>query len=759
MEDVKQIVSFHNLRYEKPVENPLDGLLLGNGDVGLVVWGGDGETRMRIGKNDVWDARFDNSKDPPFIPLSKFKEAVMEKGWTIDEAYRSKAEKDADRLVFYGSHPPSYEKPYPTPKPCGDIVISHPGLKTCFELNIYDATLRIKSGPFAVNAYVAANDNLIVLNVSCREPDRIKIGLHRWRDTVSPEIPPPRIEVDGRYAFLEQRFPGDEEVEEFSYVIAMSYVGDAKFEVEENTIWLHPQEEESTVYVSIFSSRDGYNPREGAVAIIEKVEELGLGCITNMHLKWWHDFWAQGYIEIDDKELEALWYRSLYYLACNSRRGKQCPALFGNFILFDSAAWHGDYHYNYNIEQTFWAVYSSNRLDLAEPYYRFTLSLLPLAREIARKGWECEGAFYPLVAFPYQKRRSFWLDNLWSRSLCLPAWAAQNFWWHFLFTKDVEFLKLMAYPIIRDVADFYSSLIEKNPKGVNDLYPTVSPEHWGVTKQFRRNKNCTVDIALAKFILRAAIKASQVLGVDLDKTLRWKNTLKRLPPYPTCNTGKGEVFVDVEGAPPITYNIPVPITPVFPGEDEDVFREQRLYKIAKKTVENIRTNGNNSFIMLAVARARLRLKDTYRWIREEALARARKNSTLGINRLKPHNPFNDYGFYTEMYAFPIVINEMLMQSWNGIITLFPCIPHAMKARFHNLRALGGFLVSSSHENGEVGETRILSTVGGVLRVFNHWGKVDVFENGTPIDYLEEGSVIKIRTRPGREYVFKKVKVT
>ena len=53
MKDVKQIVSFHNLRYEKPVENPLDGLLLGNGDVGLVVWDGDGETRMRIEKNDV----------------------------------------------------------------------------------------------------------------------------------------------------------------------------------------------------------------------------------------------------------------------------------------------------------------------------------------------------------------------------------------------------------------------------------------------------------------------------------------------------------------------------------------------------------------------------------------------------------------------------------------------------------------------------------------------------------------------------------
>jgi len=745
-EDVARLVRLHNLVYLDPVSNPLEGILLGNGDLGAVAWNDEG-VRIRVGKNDVWDARFDKSEDPPIMPLSDFKQAVMEKGWTIDPGFNSSADLDAEKLARYAALPPSYAKPYPTPKPCGDIILRFRAW-TRFELDLYDALLLIEGKELVAQVFISATSNIVAVRLK-KSPKDFKLGLHRWRDKVSPEIPPPRLFMDDDYVVLEQSFPGDEEVEEFSYVMAAASPDKLRFLEGEEEIWLQPLSDSATVFISVFTSREGRDPLAGAKDLLGRALETGWDEMFRRHSRWWREFWAEGYVELDDKELEALWYRNLYYLACSSRKGKQCPGLFGNFILLDSLAWHGDYHYNYNVEQTFWAVYSSNRLQLAEPYYRFTLSFLPLARRVAREAWECEGAFYPHVVFPYQRTR-FYFDNLWSRSLCLPAWAAQNFWWHYRYTMDKRFLREVAYPLIREVADFYACISSKCSPG--ELYPTVSPEHWGVARKFSRNRNCAVDIALAKFILRAAVEAAVTLGRDLDRVSKWRKALEKMPQYPTYGEEGEKVFVDVEGAPPIEYNIPVPATPVFPGEDPDVFASHRLLEIARRTVKNIRTNGNNSFIILGVARARLGFKDTYEWIRREALARARRNGTLGMNRLQPRNRFNEYGLYTEMYAFPMLVNEMLMQSWDGVIRLFPCIPRGLKARFKGLRSVGGFLVSSSFDGEKVGRTEVLSTAGGELRIVNCWGKVRVYEEGKTVNFREENGMLIIRTERGRKYI-------
>ena len=39
------------------------------------------------------------------------------------------------------------------------------------------------------------------------------------------------------------------------------------------------------------------------------------------------------------------------------------------------------------------------------------------------------------------------------------------------------------------------------PDGKYDIYPTYSPEHWGLYPQFKYNRNGIVDLALIKYVM------------------------------------------------------------------------------------------------------------------------------------------------------------------------------------------------------------------------------------------------------------------
>ena len=56
--------------------------------------------------------------------------------------------------------------------------------------------------------------------------------------------------------------------------------------------------------------------------------------------------------------------------------------------------------------------------------------------------------------------------------------------------------------------------------------------------------------------------------------------------------------------------------------------------------------------------------------------------------------FDGFGHYTEMFAATGAISELLLQSVDNIVRVFPAWPREKDAEFTTLRARGGFLVSS-----------------------------------------------------------------
>jgi hypothetical protein len=100
-------------------------------------------------------------------------------------------------------------------------------------------------------------------------------------------------------------------------------------------------------------------------------------------------------------------------------------------------------------------------------------------------------------------------------------------------------------------------------------------------------------------------------------------------------------------------------------------------------------------------------------------------------------------------TIPATVNEMLLQSFSGVLRLFPVWPSNRDALFSSLRAYGAFLVSSKFKSGRVGDLTIVSEKGRDCTLENPWpGKTIVlYRNGQKAETLT-GSEVKFATARG-----------
>ena len=98
---------------------------------------------------------------------------------------------------------------------------------------------------------------------------------------------------------------------------------------------------------------------------------------------------------------------------------------------------------------------------------------------------------------------------------------------------------------------------------------------------------------------------------------------------------------------------------------------------------------------------------------------------------------------------------MLMQSYEGIIRLFPTWPLQKNAKFHHLRAYGAFLVSSELKEEQVEYVKILSEKGRDLKIVNPWNSSDVVVERKGKTEIFSGDILNINTSVMETILLKK----
>jgi alpha-L-fucosidase 2 len=113
------------------------------------------------------------------------------------------------------------------------------------------------------------------------------------------------------------------------------------------------------------------------------------------------------------------------------------------------------------------------------------------------------------------------------------------------------------------------------------------------------------------------------------------------------------------------------------------------------------------------------------------------------------------GVWTENLSLPVVINECLLQSYSGVIRLFPNTQNLGRARFHKLRAAGAFLVSAAWDGHRVEDIEILSERGNIARFADLWngGKVTAsrLRDRHPVEVRYSSGGFEFPTKPGERY--------
>jgi len=281
------------------------------------------------------------------------------------------------------------------------------------------------------------------------------------------------------------------------------------------------------------------------------------------------------------------------------------------------------------------------------------------AKTIARKSapWQAatcscfaprgpDGAYYPHVLYAYEPPHPEqcespngrqYLHDIWGFSIGVAGFTVQPLWWHYKYQPSRRLLEDTVYPAVRDVAVFQAEFIDQCPGGKQvTLVPSISPEHWGWTKDFQRNRNCTFDIAMFRYIFAAAIEGTTVLDCDAALVKRWQAALRRLPPYPTTTTDP-PIVVDVQDAPPIIYNFAVPAAPVFPCDVITWWSPAAEKDLFRRTIEQVRDCGIDAPLMLAIGRARLSMPGATDWLRRQIAVRQRRNGTLRNRNALAHH--------------------------------------------------------------------------------------------------------------------------
>ena len=719
-----------------------NALLIGNGDINALIYSDSNSILLNLTKNDVWDARVETINDPPIPTLDLIKQLGKSNtafpiknnnsGYVLPEGMEWN-KKDSYHLAAY-----------PCPRQCAKIKISkrEKNIEYRGKISLLNAIAEITENETAIEAIkIRALSNRNIFLIETTE----EVTLESIR---SSDLPNASGGIRQNTKWIKQVIPGDLDWSGMEFAVAVA-------------------SSENRKVVAIVSSMESTDVVGDAVKLADEILEETLTDLIKEHELTWNYFWSKSGIEMDDKFLESTWYRSLYFLRCVSKPGVQSVGLFAGLIN-DVPAWHGDYHTNYNIQQTYWSAYASNHSDLAEPYDRLIYEYLPRANWLSNKVYSMKGAYYPHVMYAYEpaepdkcksNNNRQYIHHTWGMTLGVNGFSVQPLWWRYKYNPDPERLKNLVYPVIRDVAIFYSEFIEQCSGGTTvRLGPSVSPEHWGWTKNLDKNYNCTFDIALIRYTLNAAIEGATLLKIDTSLVSRFQSALNQLPEYPLSKDQK-PIIVDVEGAPPIEYNIPVPTSPIFPGDVVSWWSSNDEKQIFKRTIESLKWNGNNATFMLAIARARLSMPGSQEWLKSEIETRTRTNETISLNALVPHRRFNDFGHYTEQFGVGMAISELLLQSVSDIIRIFPAISPGSNIEFSNLRTQGGFLVTAKGSLDNVESLKIESPYGGELKLLSPWqqieGSSDRDDHYSVLD-LDDKGVISIKTRVGETWHFRKL---
>lgn len=443
----------------------------------------------------------------------------------------------------------------------------------------------------------------------------------------------------------------------------------------------------------------------------------------------------------EDLGLISLYFQyGRYLLISSSREGSQPANLQGIWNEDLRPAWSSNYTVNINTEMNYWGAETCNLSECHNPLFNMLKDLSVTGASTAKTMFNCNGWTTNHNVDLWRYSSTVQGSSEWGFWPMGGAWMCQHLWEHYDFTRDKNFLKNEAYPIMKGAAIFLLDYLIEDKDGNLVTCPSTSPENNFLDNEGRKccaSMMSTMDISIIRDLFNNCIAAINVLKVDNEFKEELQKALGRLPKYKVNKFGAvQEWYKDFDEYEPGHRHMSH-LFALYPGREISEKNNFELLEASKKTLER-RLNqggGHTGWSCAWIINFYARLKEAE--LANKYLHVLLKNLTF-MNLFCVHPPFQIDGNFGGTAG----IAEMLIQSHTGIIEILPAIPKAWRCGYiKGLKARGGFVIDFKWDNNEITKLSITSKVGGKCKI--KFGKKYI---GTMIN-----ESIEIDTIAGKKY--------
>jgi len=594
--DDRTLVSRADLVYTAPASRSEEGLPIGNGRMGSLVWTSPLALHCQINRCDV----FAENKDTHSFP-------ERHSDYSAGCAFLDISVSNFGDPVFEGS-----------------AFRQH--------LSLYDALMTVRGNGVIVRLLASCNRDVFAIEIDDQrdQPQAISVDLrmlrylmqylehenyllaheHKVKIVTRNHTAISGLDIrDGRIVLTQQFREG---TYYNASAVAAAIIGRKSYAQYANDACVRlTSAPERGRFLILVSSASNFDPGQDIAALaLNQIDNspTSFDALLADNQRWWHDFWSKGLIHLHSSDGVADFVEQNYtyflYVMGSTSRGTY-PPRFGGLLWFtngDMREWGSEYWWA-NTACYYDALPATNRWDLVNPVFNMYSRMYDSCAQAARQQWGSQGIYIPETVFfdgledlgklaqevrdlyllrkPWNQRsdefqrladtkqphnsrwnwkdKGQWTDGIWSyhdkgagpygqtsHIFSSGAKIAYLYWLRYEYTLDTDWLRDRAYPMIKGIVEFYRNFpsLKKGSDGKYHIHNVNNHEPvWGA-------QDTNEELSAMYGIFPIAIRASEILGIDAEIRTLWKEILTNLAPLPERKLD-GFRAIWIAGLPPL----------------------------------------------------------------------------------------------------------------------------------------------------------------------------------------------------------------
>jgi alpha-L-fucosidase 2 len=481
--------------HDFPLEEVYDGTMLGNGSLGVFVWGRDQTLIVTTGSAETWDHRGGMS-------------------WTKKQNYKD------IRQALIDNNPQKLKEIFATDTentpgmpsrpsliPIGRVEITlQPSCKLLrTELNLANADLKViyQNGYNTEEAHVRLDmtqkGEVVVL---CDHIEAVKpIPAFDLTNGALEKISfkKPQIVQRNQWNGFIQEMPADDPYALFA------------------------KQKQNQLNITFIRDKSP----DDIINALDNKKPLFYDQIRKANNAWWTSLWNKvPSVKIDSPVLEQIYHEGIFKFASMTTADGYPAGLQGPWIEDHALPpWSGDYHFNINVQMCYWPAYRSGLFDNLMPLFKMVLGWKPqLAKNAKYFIGIDDGYMLPhAVDDCCTCMGAFWTGTI---DHACTAWIAQMMFDYVRHTGDLDFLKDEVFDFMKGAMKVFQAMLEEKEDGTLSLPVSVSPEYRGAEMN-AWGANASFQLAAIHRLAINLVQAAEMLQLEPEQ--EWIEIQKKLP--------------------------------------------------------------------------------------------------------------------------------------------------------------------------------------------------------------------------------------